>query len=228
MLMDERKEFAKQAIDYSIYLLTDDACLKGRPLLACVEQALQGGVTLVQYRSKFKDGGPMYEEALTLKALCDSYNVPLIINDRVDVALAVGAAGVHVGQDDLPCSVVRNLVGADFIIGVSAHNPAEALRAIADGADYLGCGAVFGTATKPGVAKLGLANLQAIHSVATIPMVGIGGVNASNYAEVLATGANGAAIISGILAAEDIKTEVGKFVAVKSVNNVTVSGAAKK
>ena len=226
--MDERKEFAKQAIDYSIYLLTDDACLKGRPLLACVEQALQGGVTLVQYRSKFKDGGPMYEEALTLKALCDSYNVPLIINDRVDVALAVGAAGVHVGQDDLPCSVVRNLVGADFIIGVSAHNPAEALRAIADGADYLGCGAVFGTATKPGVAKLGLANLQAIRSVATIPMVGIGGVNASNYAEVLATGANGAAIISGILAAEDIKTEVGKFVAVKSVNNVTVSGAAKK
>ena len=228
MLMDERKKFAKQAIDYSIYLLTDDACLKGRPLLACVEQALQGGVTLVQYRSKFKDGGPMYEEALTLKALCDSYNVPLIINDRVDVALAVGAAGVHVGQDDLPCSVVRNLVGADFIIGVSAHNPAEALRAIADGADYLGCGAVFGTATKPCVAKLGLANLQAIRSVATIPMVGIGGVNASNYAEVLATGANGAAIISGILAAEDIKTEVGKFVAVKSVNNVTVSGAAKK
>ena len=226
--MDERKKFAKQAIDYSIYLLTDDACLKGRPLLACVEQALQGGVTLVQYRSKFKDGGPMYEEALNLKALCDSYNVPLIINDRVDVALAVGAAGVHVGQDDLPCSVVRNLVGADFIIGVSAHNPAEALRAIADGADYLGCGAVFGTATKPGVAKLGLANLQAIRSVATIPMVGIGGVNASNYAEVLATGANGAAIISGILAAEDIKTEVGKFVAVKSVNNVTVSGAAKK
>ena len=226
--MDERKEFAKQAIDYSIYLLTDDACLKGRPLLACVEQALQGGVTLVQYRSKFKDGGPMYEEALNLKALCDSYNVPLIINDRVDVALAVGAAGVHVGQDDLPCSVVRALAGEDFVIGVSAHNPEEARSAMADGADYLGCGAVFGTATKPGVAKLGLANLQAIRSVATIPMVGIGGVNASNYAEVLATGANGAAIISGILAAEDIKTEVGKFVAVKSVNNVTVSGAAKK
>ena len=170
----------------------------------------------------------MYQEALALKALCDKYNVPLIINDRVDVALAVGAAGVHVGQDDLPCSVVRALAGEDFVIGVSAHNPEEARSAMADGADYLGCGAVFGTATKPGVAKLGLANLQAIRSVATIPMVGIGGVNASNYAEVLATGANGAAIISGILAAEDIKTEVGKFVAVKSVNNVTVSGAAKK
>ena len=170
----------------------------------------------------------MYEEALALKALCDSYDVPLIINDRVDVALAVGAAGVHVGQDDLPCAVVRAMTDDDFVIGVSAHNPEEARLAISAGADYLGCGAVFGTATKPGVAKLGLANLQAIRSVATIPMVGIGGVNASNYAEVLATGANGAAIISGILAAEDIKTEVGKFVAVKSVNNVTVSGAAKK
>lgn len=226
--MIEHKKYVKENIDYSIYLLTDDAYLKGRHLLACVEQALQGGVTLVQYRSKFKDGGPMYQEALALKALCDKYNVPLIINDRVDVALAVGAAGVHVGQDDLPCSVVRALAGEDFVIGVSAHNPEEARSAMADGADYLGCGAVFGTATKPGVAKLGLANLQAIRSVATIPMVGIGGVNASNYAEVLATGANGAAIISGILAAEDIKTEVGKFVAVKSVNNVTVSGAAKK
>ena len=214
--MDERKKFAKQAIDYSIYLLTDDACLKGRPLLACVEQALQGGVTLVQYRSKFKDGGPMYEEALALKALCDSYNVPLIINDRVDVALAVGAAGVHVGQDDLPCRVVRNLVGDDFLIGVSAHNPEEAREAAAAGADYLGCGAVFGTATKAGVGTLGLERLRSIRQAVSLPIVGIGGVKATNYGQVLATGANGAAIISGILAATDIGGEVAKFVRVKA------------
>lgn len=214
--MSELKKIDKKRIDYSIYLLTDDECLKGRPLLPSVEEALQGGVTLVQYRSKFKDGGPMYEEALALKALCDSYDVPLIINDRVDVALAVGAAGVHVGQDDLPCAVVRALTGADFVIGVSAHNPEEARHAIAAGADYLGCGAVFGTATKPGVAKLGLANLRAIRRVATKPMVGIGGVKADNYGEVLATGADGAAIISGILGADDIKTEVAKFVAVRN------------
>ena len=132
--MNKLKKFDKKQIDYSIYLLTDDGCLKGRPLLACVEQALQAGVTLVQYRSKFKDGGPMYEEALALKALCDRYDVPLIINDRVDVALAVGAAGVHVGQDDLPCQVVRALAGDDFVIGVSAHNPEEARQAAADGA----------------------------------------------------------------------------------------------
>ena len=214
--MSELKKFDKKRIDYSIYLLTDDECLKGRPLLPSVEEALQGGVTLVQYRSKFKDGGPMYEEALALKALCDRYDVPLIINDRVDVALAVGAAGVHVGQDDLPCAVVRALTGADFVIGVSAHNPEEARLAIAAGADYLGCGAVFGTATKPGVAKLGLANLRAIRRVATRPMVGIGGVTSDNYGEVLSTGADGAAVISGILGADDIKAEVAKFVAVRN------------
>ena len=214
--MSELKKFDKKRIDYSIYLLTDDECLKGRPLLPSVEDALQGGVTLVQYRSKFKDGGPMYEEALALKALCDSYDVPLIINDRVDVALAVGAAGVHVGQDDLPCAVVRALTGADFVIGVSAHNPEEARHAITAGADYLGCGAVFGTATKTGVAKLGLANLRAIRRVATKPMVGIGGVTSDNYGEVLSTGADGAAVISGILGADDIKAEVAKFVAVRN------------
>ena len=219
--MSELKNFDKKRIDYSIYLLTDDECLKGRPLLPSVEEALQGGVTLVQYRSKFKDGGPMYEEALALKALCDSYDVPLIINDRVDVALAVGAAGVHVGQDDLPCAVVRALTDDDFVIGVSAHNPEEARLAIAAGADYLGCGAVFGTATKPGVAKLGLANLRAIRRVATKPMVGIGGVKAENYAEVLATGADGAAIISGILGADDIRAEVSKFVNIKNASGIS-------
>ena len=214
--MNTTKRFAKEKIDYSIYLLTDDACLQGRPLLACVEEALGAGVTLLQYRSKYKDGGAMYQEALALKELCDRYHVPLIINDRVDVALAVGAAGVHVGQDDLPCRVVRNLVGDDFLIGVSAHNPEEAREAAAAGADYLGCGAVFGTATKAGVGTLGLERLRSIRQAVSLPIVGIGGVKATNYGQVLATGANGAAIISGILAATDIGGEVAKFVRVKA------------
>ena len=214
--MDTTKRFAKEKIDYSIYLLTDDACLQGRPLLACVEEALGAGVTLLQYRSKYKDGGAMYQEALALKELCDRYHVPLIINDRVDVALAVGAAGVHVGQDDLPCRVVRNLVGDDFLIGVSAHNPEEAREAAAAGADYLGCGAVFGTATKAGVGTLGLERLRSIRQAVILPIVGIGGVKATNYGQVLATGANGAAIISGILAATDIGGEVAKFVRVRA------------
>ena len=214
--MDTTKRFAKEKIDYSIYLLTDDTCLQGRPLLACVEEALGAGVTLLQYRSKYKDGGAMYQEALALKELCDRYHVPLIINDRVDVALAVGAAGVHVGQDDLPCRVVRNLVGDDFLIGVSAHNPEEAREAAAAGADYLGCGAVFGTATKAGVGTLGLERLRSIRQAVSLPIVGIGGVKATNYGQVLATGANGAAIISGILAATDIGAEVAKFVRVRA------------
>ena len=205
----------KPAIDYSIYLVTDEACLHGRPLLECVEEALAAGVTLVQYRAKAADGGVLYAEACKLKELCDKYNVPLIINDRLDIALAVGAAGVHLGQDDLPCAVARRLLGEDFIIGVSAHNPAEAEQAVSEGADYLGCGAVFGTATKHDVAKLGLENLRAIRKAVAVPMVGIGGITADNYAEVLATGANGAAIVSGILAQDDIGAVVKKLVATK-------------
>lgn len=205
----------KPAIDYSIYLVTDEACLHGRPLLKCVEEALAAGVTLVQYRAKAADGGVLYAEACRLKELCDKYSVPLIINDRLDIALAVGAAGVHLGQDDLPCAVARRLLGEEFIIGVSAHNPAEAVQAVSKGADYLGCGAVFGTATKHDVAKLGLENLRAIRKAVAVPMVGIGGITADNYAEVLATGADGAAIVSGILAQDDIGAIVKKLVATK-------------
>lgn len=205
----------KPAIDYSIYLVTDDDCLKGRQLLPCVEQALAGGVTLVQYRAKNTDGGVMYREALALKALCDKYQVPLIINDRLDIAQAVGAAGVHLGQDDLPCRAARKILGEDYIIGVSAHNPSEAVQAAREGADYLGCGAVFGTATKQDVAKLGVANLRAIRSAVQIPMVGIGGINLANYAEVLAAGADGAAIVSGILAQDDIKLTVEKLAQIR-------------
>ena len=205
----------KPVVDYSIYLVTDEACLHGRPLLECVEEALAAGVTLVQYRAKAADGGVLYAEACKLKELCDKYNVPLIINDRLDIALAVGAAGVHLGQDDLPCAVARRLLGEDFIIGVSAHNPAEAVQAVSEGADYLGCGAVFGTATKHDVAKLGLENLRAIRKSVAVPMVGIGGITADNYAEVLATGADGAAIVSGILAQDDIGAAVKKLVATK-------------
>lgn len=194
--------------DYSIYLVTDDGCLQGRALLDCVREALEGGVTLVQYRAKTASSAEMYAEALQLKALCDSFNVPLIINDRLDIAMAVGAAGVHLGQDDLPCAAARKLLGEDYIIGVSAHNPAEAKAALQSGADYLGCGAVFGTATKADVKKLGTEGLAAICKAKRLPVVGIGGVTADNYREVRAAGADGAAIVSGILAQPDIRATV--------------------
>ncbi|WP_440443587.1 thiamine phosphate synthase [Phascolarctobacterium succinatutens] len=194
--------------DYSIYLVTDDGCLQGRALLDCVREALEGGVTLVQYRAKTASSAEMYAEALQLKALCDSFKVPLIINDRLDIAMAVGAAGVHLGQDDLPCAAARKLLGEDYLIGVSAHNPAEAKAALQSGADYLGCGAVFGTATKADVKKLGTEGLMAICREKGLPVVGIGGVTADNYREVRAAGADGAAIVSGILAQPDIRATV--------------------
>lgn len=194
--------------DYSIYLVTDDGCLQGRAPIDCVREALEGGVTLVQYRAKTASSAEMYAEALQLKALCDSFKVPLIINDRLDIAMAVGAAGVHLGQDDLPCAAARKLLGEDYIIGVSAHNPAEAKAALQSGADYLGCGAVFGTATKADVKKLGTDGLAAICKAKGLPVVGIGGVTADNYREVRAAGADGAAIVSGILAQPDIRATV--------------------
>lgn len=194
--------------DYSIYLVTDDGCLQGRALIDCVREALEGGVTLVQYRAKTASSAEMYNEALQLKALCDSFKVLLIINDRLDIAMAVGAAGVHLGQDDLPCAAARKLLGEDYIIGVSAHNPAEAKAALQSGADYLGCGAVFGTATKADVKKLGTDGLAAICKAKGLPVVGIGGITADNYREVRAAGADGAAIVSGILAQPDIRTTV--------------------
>lgn len=194
--------------DYSIYLVTDEGCLQGRALLDCVREALEGGVTLVQYRAKTAASAEMYAEALQLKALCDSFKVPLIINDRLDIAMAVGAAGVHLGQDDLPCAAARKILGEDYIIGVSAHNPAEAKAALQSGADYLGCGAVFGTATKADVKKLGTEGLAAICKAKGLPVVGIGGVTADNYREVRAAGADGAAIVSGILAQPDIRATV--------------------
>lgn len=194
--------------DYSIYLVTDDGCLQGRALIDCVREALEGGVTLVQYRAKTASSAEMYAEALQMKALCDSFNVPLIINDRLDIAMAVGAAGVHLGQDDLPCAAARRILGEDYLIGVSAHNPAEAKAALQSGADYLGCGAVFGTATKADVKKLGTEGLEAICKAKGLPVVGIGGVTADNYREVRAAGAEGAAIVSGILAQPDIRATV--------------------
>ena len=206
--------------DYSIYLVTDDGCLQGRALLDCVREALEGGVTLVQYRAKTASSAEMYNEALQLKAMCDSFKVPLIINDRLDIAMAVGAAGVHLGQDDLPCAAARRILGEDYIIGVSAHNPAEAAEALERGADYLGCGAVFGTATKADVKKLGTEGLTTICREKGLPVVGIGGVTADNYREVRAAGADGAAIVSGILAQPDIRTTVRAIAKVLSLIHI--------
>ena len=201
----------KPAINYSIYLVTDHNCLQGRDFLGCIENALQGGVTLVQLREKNVDGGIFLQRAIAVKNLCDKYNVPLLINDRIDVALACQAAGVHLGQDDIPPSLARAILGPDAIIGVSAHSCEEALAAEKDGADYLGVGAVFPTNSKDDASEVGLNMLKEIRQISKLPIVGIGGINAQNYTQVRAAGAQGAAIISGILGVDNIEDEVSKI-----------------
>ena len=178
-------EQMKQKIDYSVYLVTDTGLLQGRDFAACIEAALKGGVTLLQYRDKDADSRTLFERALLLKKLCTVYKVPLLINDRLDIALAVQADGVHVGQSDLPVAVVRRLLGGQAVIGASAHNAEEARQALADGADYLGCGAVFGTTTKTDAGYLGLEGLQSIRQATAAPIVGIGGINSANFGQVL-------------------------------------------
>lgn len=202
----------KPAIDYRVYLVTDTAYFKSEDVWARLEAALSAGVTLLQYRDKTDESRTLYERALKVKALCDKYNVPLIINDRADIAFAVGAAGVHLGQSDLPPQVARRMLGDDVIIGVSAHNAKEACAAELAGADYLGCGAVHATATKKDTCVIGTEGLKKIRAATKLPFVGIGGITLANYREVLQAGANGAAIVSAILSADDIKNTVQQFV----------------
>ena len=202
----------KPFLDYRVYLVTDTVYFNDDNIWNKMEAALRGGVTLVQYRDKTQESRVLYERALKMKALCDKYNVPMLVDDRADIAFAVGAAGVHVGQSDLPAEVVRRMLGADAIIGVSAHNGEEALAAEAAGADYLGCGAVYPTGTKKDTSVIGVEGLKAIRAVTKLPFVGIGGVTLANYRDVLNAGADGAAIVSTILNANDIESTVQKFV----------------
>ena len=202
----------KPVLDYRVYLVTDTVYFNDDNIWNKMEAALRGGVTLVQYRDKTQESRILYERALKMKALCDKYNVPMLVDDRADIAFAVGAAGVHVGQSDLPAEVARHMLGADAIIGVSAHNAEEALAAEAAGADYLGCGAVYPTGTKKDTSVIGVEGLKAIRAVTKLPFVGIGGVTLANYRDVLNVGADGAAIVSAILSADDIESTVQKFV----------------
>jgi thiamine-phosphate pyrophosphorylase len=191
-------------LSYKMYLVTDLFGGTEEELLGKVEKALEGGVTLVQLREKEADGKEFYERSLRLKKLLDRFHVPLIINDRVDVALAVGASGVHVGQDDLPLKVVRSLVG-DMIVGVSVRTVQEAQQAVEDGADYIGVGSVFPTSTKLDAKGITKEELIEITESIRIPAVAIGGITAENIEKLNGTGIRGAAVVSAILKSQDPK-----------------------
>lgn len=187
-----------------LYAVTDRAWVGRQTLCQQVEAALQGGVTCVQLREKHLDRDAFLAEARQICALCRRYGVPFIVNDDLDVALACGADGIHVGQDDMPAAEVRRRAGRRLIVGVSAHTPEEARLAEAAGADYLGAGAVFGSATKTDASLLTPAGLQAVCAAVHIPVVAIGGVNARNILQLQGSGAAGAAVVSGIFGAPDI------------------------
>ena len=188
--------------DYSLYLVTDRTLSLGRSTVEVVRAAIRGGVSCVQLREKGCSTREFMDEARLLKALLAGTGVPLFINDRLDVALAVGADGVHLGQNDLPIADARRLVGNRMIIGISAESVADAIRAEAEGADYIGASPVFTTPTKTDTAPpLGLAGLRAVRRAVQLPLVAIGGINADNAAQVLRAGADGLAVVSAIVSA---------------------------
>lgn len=195
-----------------LYAVTDRAWTGGQPLARQVEAALQNGATCLQLREKALDPAAFREEARQMALLCGRYGVPLIINDNVEVALACGAAGVHLGQQDMPIAQARRIAGPDLILGASAHTVQEALEAQAAGADYLGVGAVFSTSTKADASPLPLTTLREICAAVSIPVVAIGGITETNLLQLTGCGAAGVAVVSAIFGAPDPGTATARLV----------------
>jgi thiamine-phosphate pyrophosphorylase len=191
-------------IDFSLYLVSDRGLSLGRTTIDIVRSAISGGVTCVQLREKQCATREFIVEARAIRELLDGLEtrIPLIINDRIDVALAIGADGVHLGQTDMHLSDARRLAGSSLLIGISAESEADAIRAEAEGADYIGISPIFATPTKNDTAPpLGLAGIRAIRTAVSLPLVGIGGIKAENAAEIIRAGADGVAVVSAIVSA---------------------------
>lgn len=198
--------FTKDEIRQSmlLYAVTDRSWLKeGQTLLSVCEDVLQHGATFLQIREKDLDAASFQEEAAQLKQLCGRYKVPYVVNDSVEIAMAIDADGVHVGQSDIKGRDIRSMIGADKILGISAGTVAEAVAAEQAGADYIGVGAVFGTSTKKDARNLTVEKLKEITTAVSIPVVAIGGINSKNLMELAGSGVDGVAVVSAIFAAED-------------------------
>lgn len=191
--------------DLLLYAVTDRSWVGEKTLYEQVEAALKGGATFVQLREKNLNEEAFLEEALQIKELCKQYRVPFVINDNVDIAKKIDADGVHVGQDDMEAGNVREILGPDKIIGVSAHNIEEALRAEMHGADYLGVGAVFATSSKPDAGNISHETVKAICGTVKIPVIGIGGISRENILQLKGKGLCGVAVISAIFSRKDIE-----------------------
>lgn len=194
----------KSKIDYSLYLCTDRSLMTAPTLEQAVNDAIKGGCTVVQLREKHAASREFYQLALSLKRITGYYGIPLIINDRLDIAAAVNAEGVHLGQKDLPADIARAVLGEEKIIGVSANNLQAAINAELDGADYIGVGAVFQTSTKTDTKPVTIDKLKEIRSAVKIPMVAIGGIKRSNISQLNGTGINGVAVVSAVIGSKNI------------------------
>lgn len=193
-------------VDYSLYLVSDRSILKNTDILQAVEKAIQGGVTMVQLREKNLSSRDFYHLALKMKELAHHHNVPLIINDRLDIALAIDADGLHIGQEDLPLSVARSILGPDKILGYSAANVEQARYGEGNGADYLGAGSVYATGSKKDAGvPIGIEMLRRIKQNVNIPVVGIGGISTDHIEELRAAGIDGISVISAILGGPDFE-----------------------
>lgn len=197
--------------DTDIYALTDSRQSLGRSTVEVVAKLLEAGIKVIQYREKDKDAGVMLEECLAIRELTRKAGCCFIVNDHVDIALLCEADGVHVGQEDLPLAAVRRLVGRERVIGVSTHEPSEAGAAVEGGADYIGVGPIFATATKSTAKPVGFSYLEEIAGTCPIPFTAIGGLNERTLADVVRRGARCCAIVSAITLAEDIPAKVAQL-----------------
>lgn len=193
-------------LDLSLYLVTDKRNKTDEEFLEIIEEAIKGGTTVVQIREKEGETLDFYNLALKVKEITSKYNVPLIVNDRIDVALAIKSEGVHIGQTDMPADVARSLIGDEMILGVSASTVKEARKAEKDGADYIGTGAVFPTATKDDAPSITEDDLKEVTGSINIPTVAIGGITLENASELAGTGIAGISVVSAIMNSEDPKT----------------------
>jgi len=200
-------------MDPSLYVVLDRAAAGGRDLLDILDAALAGGSRLIQLREKEWPSGRVLPLAERLRARCQAAGATFIVNDRVDLAVAAGADGVHVGQDDLPARAARPLLRAGMILGVSTHSVAQARAAQADGADYIAVGSMFPTRSKAEFELVGPDLLRKLRGEIRVPLIGIGGITHANVGEVIAAGADGVAVISAVCAAEDPRASAERLVA---------------
>ena len=222
---------SKFMLDFHLYVLTDQGLSRNRSNAEVVEEAIAGGADVIQFRDKEHDAGWLLQEALKLKEIARKKGVLFIINDRVDLAMAADADGVHLGQDDLPLKYARKLLGKDKIIGISANNVEQAIQAEKDGADYIAVSAIFSTPTKPDAPSLGLQAITDIKRSVNLPVVAIGGIKLENIAQVAKAGADCIAVISAVVSADNIKEAArklrGEFLAAKEKPEVKSGDAVR-